>query len=298
MTYSIVARDPVTGVLGVACQSHFFGAGSAVNWAEAGVGAVATQSFVNADYGGRGLEMMRAGQDAAASLAAILEVDPRPELRQVAMVDGQGRFAVHTGPGCVGHHGSRQGSWFSVQGNMLTGEEVLDAMAAAAEGPHDTVADALVAALRAAEGAGGDARGSQAAGIVVVGVERSRTPWNDVLVDLRVEDSPDPVAELARLVRRKRLFEDVIAVLFAEGLMIGPYREPETGATEAALDRLARAARELGRENLEAELWRSVLLARAGRRTEAEQALATIFSLNPELRGFVARLSEAGFLHA
>ncbi|MHA6793594.1 DUF1028 domain-containing protein [Pseudonocardia bannensis] len=301
MTYSIIARHPVTGEFGVACQSHFFGVGSAVNWAEAGAGAIVTQSFVNRDYGALGIERFRAGESAPAVLADLLAEDPHPELRQVAMVDHNGRFAVHTGARCVPVRGSRQGGSFSVQGNMLAGEDVLDAMAAAAETGLEAgqrLATVLVQALRAAERAGGDARGSQAAGIMVVGPHRTASPRQEVLVDLRVEDSTDPVGELERLVERHSLFEDIVSVLFAEGLMLGPFREPGPGATDAALDRLARAAAELGEENPEAALWRAVLLLRAGRNGEATDALARLYATRPDLRAFLARLREAGFLDA
>lgn len=299
MTYSVIARDQDTGEIGVACQSHFFGVGSAVNWAEAGVGAVATQSFVNPDYGGRGLALMRDGASARTALGAVLVEDPRANLRQVAVMDAGGSIAVHTGSSCVGACGSRSGEFFSVQGNMLAGEHVLDAMAEAmadATGQDAGLPERMLAALRAAEAAGGDLRGSQAAGMLVVSADRSDLPWSEVRVDLRVEDSTDPVGELGRLVRLKRLADVVVKVLFAEGLMLGDFTEPEPGALERALHDLARVADELGESNLEAATWRAVLLARAGRAAEAADAIAELIGRRAELASFVDRIGEAGML--
>ncbi|MFC5994664.1 DUF1028 domain-containing protein [Pseudonocardia hispaniensis] len=297
MTYSVVARDPRTGEIGVACQSHFFGVGSAVNWAEAGVGAVATQSFVNPDYGGRGLALMRDGASAEAALRTVLSADPRPDLRQVAIVDAGGSIAVHTGAACVGERGSRAGAFYSVQGNMLAGEPVLDEMAAAME-REASLTDRMLAALRAAEAAGGDLRGSQAAGILVVSAIRSDRPWAEVRLDLRVEDSAEPVTELARLVRLKRLTDVVVDVLFAEGLMLGDFVEPEPGALDRALDALAAVADEFGAANLEAALWRAVLLARAGRADEASGAMEELVGRRAQLGALLDQLRTAGFFGA
>jgi uncharacterized Ntn-hydrolase superfamily protein len=229
MTYSVVARDQRTGELGVACQSHFFGVGSAVNWAEAGVGVVATQSLVKPAYGWRGLELMREGVPAPEALKIILTEDPHPERRQVAMLDADGKLAVHTGEQCIGVRGSRDGGWFAVQGNMLTAERVLDAMAAAMADGDGPLAERLVAALRAAEAAGGESRGSQAAGIRVVTGAAAELPWADTLLDVRVEDATDPVTELARLVRQQQLAGPVVEVLFTEGLIRSTPR-PSCGA--------------------------------------------------------------------
>lgn len=299
VTYSVIARHPRTGELGVAVQSHFFGVGSAVNWARAGVGVVATQSFVNSDYGALGIERMAAGQAPAGVLADLLAADPRPDLRQVAMLDAAGAVAVHTGDSCVHSRGSRSGDGYSVQGNMLATDQVLGAAEAALVGAiaaGEELAPALVSALTAAEQAGGDARGSQAAGIVVVGGEPTDQPWREVRMDLRVEDAQDPIGELTRLVDLHTVTADLVEVMFAEGLMLGPFREPEPGAVDRALERLDRVARRFGPGNLEPHIWRTVLLARAGRTEQAAQDLAEIGRRRPQLRTFIKQVAAAGFV--
>ena len=167
-TYSIVARDPRTGEMGVAVQSHWFGVGTIVAWAEAGVGAVATQSFVEPAYGPRGLELMRTGLSAPDALKALLAADPAEAVRQIAFVDSQGRVATHTGARCVACAGHLAGAHFSVQANMMLNDAVVPAMRRAFEASSGPLAERLMAALEAAEAAGGDIRGRQAAAILVV----------------------------------------------------------------------------------------------------------------------------------
>jgi len=294
MTFSVVARDPESGMLGVACQSHFFAVAGAVNWAQAGVGAVATQSFVEPVYGARGLELMGAGTAAQNTLDGLLAADPYPELRQVAMVSATGELAVHTGERCVGFHGSRTGSWYSVQGNMLAGAHVLDAMVEAVE-PPGPLPDRLLSALRAADAAGGDLRGRQAAGIKIVAPAPAAVPWAGAVLDLRVEDAPDPVAELTRLVRQHELASIVVSSLLTEGLLYGSAGLLEPGFAAATMARLAEVAAQAGEVGLEAELWRGVLLARAGH-ADAGEAARAIVSRRPELADLLANLAEAGFL--
>ncbi|HWQ29053.1 MAG TPA: DUF1028 domain-containing protein, partial [Dehalococcoidia bacterium] len=203
-TYSIVARDPATGALGVAVQSHYFSVGSIVSWAEAGVGAVATQSIANVDYGPRGLALMREGLSASQALSALLENDPGRDVRQVAMVDARGGVAAHTGTRCIPAAGHLSGDGFSVQANLMANDSVWPAMRDAFERSDGELADRLLAALEAAQNAGGDIRGQQSAALLVVSGERSHEPWRGRLFDLRVEDHPEPVAELKRLVRLRR----------------------------------------------------------------------------------------------
>ena len=192
-TYSIVARDPATGELGVAVQSHWFSVGSLVSWAEPGVGAVATQANVDPAYGPRTLALIRVGVTAPDALARLLEADPEADVRQVAAIDASGRVAVHTGAGCIPYAGDASGDDFSCQANMMGSEAVWGAMADAfrrAEGP---LTHRLLAALDAGEGAGGDVRGRQSAAIVVAPAEGER--WR-LSVDLRVEDHPEPIDEI------------------------------------------------------------------------------------------------------
>lgn len=199
-TYSIVARDPQTGDMGVAVQSHWFSVGSVVSWAEAGVGAVATQSFVDPAYGPLGLELMRAGKSAPEALAALLAADDQREVRQVGMVDATGGLATHTGTKCIPAAGSRIGSDFVVQANLMDRETVWPAMARAFESTRGDLADRLLAALDAAETEGGDIRGRQSAALLVVKGQASGAPWADRIFDLRVEDHLEPLQELRRLV--------------------------------------------------------------------------------------------------
>jgi uncharacterized Ntn-hydrolase superfamily protein len=202
-TYSIVARDPETGELGVGVQSHWFSVGSIVSWARPGVGAVATQSLVNPAYGPRGLELMTRGTPAQKALQTLIDADSESHVRQVAMVDKQGRVAVHTGEGCIQHANHATGNQFSAQANMMARDTVPMAMArafTAAEGP---LAERLLAAMDAAEAEGGDVRGRQSSCLLVVPAAGS--PWDGV--DLRVEDHADPLGELRRLLTLHRAYE-------------------------------------------------------------------------------------------
>jgi uncharacterized Ntn-hydrolase superfamily protein len=199
VTYSIVARDPETGELGVGVQSRAFRAGGAVPWAHAGIGAVATQSFTERSYGPLGLELLRAGKTPEQALTGLLAADPEPGVRQVAIVDAEGRTAVHTGDACIPEAGHRTGDGYSVQANMMRSGDVWPAMAEAFEAATGSLARRLLAALDAAEAAGGDWRGQQSAGLLVVpGVTGTGSVW-DRVCDLRVDDHPQPLTELRRL---------------------------------------------------------------------------------------------------
>ena len=202
MTYSIVARDPDTGALGVAVQTCNLAVGTWVPWAEAGVGAVATQAVAERTYGTLGLELMRGRKTPQETLSALLSVDPRREFRQVAIVDHQGRVAAHTGRRCLAHAGGRVGDAFAAQANMMARDTVWDAMAAAFENASADFAERLLLALRAAEAEGGDIRGRGTAALLIVGPERAAFP----LVDLRVDHDPQPVVELGRLLQLHRAY--------------------------------------------------------------------------------------------
>ncbi len=205
-TYSIVARDAETGELGVAVQSHWFSVGAIVPWAEAGVGAVATQSFVEPSYGPLGLELMETGRTAEQALAALVSTDDGEAVRQVAMVDADGNVAAHTGSLAIEAAGHRTGDAYSVQANMMESATVWDAMARAYEASEGDLAERLLAALEAAQAEGGDIRGKQSAALIVVSGEPTGLSWVDRTFDLRVEDHPEPVAELRRLVRLQRAY--------------------------------------------------------------------------------------------
>ncbi|HKH31784.1 MAG TPA: DUF1028 domain-containing protein [Gaiellaceae bacterium] len=196
VTYSIVARDAETGELGVAVQSRAFRAGSGVGWALPGVGAVASQAFSEPSYGPLGLELLQAGKTPEQALAGLVAADPESAVRQVAVVDAEGRTAVHTGAECIREAGHRTGDGYSVQANMMRSADVWPAMAKAFEAASGSLARRLLASLEAAEAAGGDWRGQQAAGLLVVAADDK--PWERIS-DLRVDDHAQPLRELRRL---------------------------------------------------------------------------------------------------
>lgn len=205
-TYSIVARDPETGDLGVAVQSHYFAVGSVVTWAEAGVGAVATQSFADPAYGKLGLDLMRAQRSAPDTLAGLVASDPLSAVRQVGMVDSRGRVAAHTGASAIAEAGHLLGDGFSVQANMMLRPTVWPAMAEAYRSTDGELVERLLRTLDAAESEGGDIRGRQSAAILIVAGRSSGRPWVDKLYDVRVDDAPEPLKELRRLVSVSRAY--------------------------------------------------------------------------------------------
>ncbi len=287
-TYSIVARDSTTGQMGVAVQSHWFSVGSIVPWAEPGVGAVATQSFVDPRYGPLGLELMRHGRSAPEALEALVSTDEGRAVRQVAMVDAEGRVAAHTGERAVEAAGHRTGAQYSVQANLMERATVWDAMAEAYEATEGDLADRLLAALEAAQAQGGDIRGKQSAALLVVRAEPTGAPWSDRLFDLRVEDHPEPVAELRRLVRLQRAYQK---------LNEGDEHVTE-GDIEAAMDAY-RTAMELVPDeatNGEAPFWVGITLASEGRVEEAIPYLQRAYAQDDNWAELVPRLPASGLL--
>jgi uncharacterized Ntn-hydrolase superfamily protein len=283
VTYSIVARDPETGQFGVAVQSHFFSVGPIVPWAEPGVGAVATQAHVEVSYGPRGLELMRGGTSAGRALGVLVLGDKEADERQVAMVDALGRVAAHTGERCIAEAGDRQGDAVSVQANMMLNPTVPDAMLAAYVGSSGDLAERMLAALDAAEIEGGDIRGRQSAAMVVVNGKRSEKPWLDRVVDLRVEDHPQPLVELRRLVGMRRGYD---AVERAEQAALR--NDMETAAAQYAV-----AEAGVG-DNVEASFWAGVSLAAAGNEEQARAMLAKSFAAHDGWKELLRRLPAAG----
>lgn len=290
MTYSLVARDARTGALGIAVHSHFFGVGRVVGWARPGVGAVATQAFAEAGYGPRGLDLMAAGATAPEALAQLTGADAAAALRQVAFVDADGRCAAHTGAGCLVAAGHAFGDQVSAQGNMLASERVwpamLDAYAAAAAAGEELPAR-LLAGLDAAEAAGGDLRGRQSASIFVVAAEPRERPWDAVLADCRVDDHPEPLVELRRLVSLNGFYARLLELMGAPGVLSGSLSDDDA-ALDAALADLA-AGRALLGVNQEAAYWHGVLLARRGDHRAAREQLAAAFAAAPQLAEFLRR---------
>ncbi|MGH9348856.1 MAG: DUF1028 domain-containing protein [Vicinamibacterales bacterium] len=284
-TYSIVARDPATGELGVAVQSHWFSVGSIVTWAEAGVGAVATQSFVDPAYGPRGLDLMRRGVPAPEALQQLVAKDAQPDGRQVAMIDARGRVSAYTGKSAIAAAGHHVGRDFSVQANMMASGQVWPAMAAAFENTSGDLADRMLAALEAAEQAGGDIRGRQSAAILIVKAKGAGQPWAgaDRVFDLRVDDHAAPVGELRRLVRLQRAYAHANR---GDALM-----------TEQKVDLALReyeAASRLAPEIAELPFWHAVTLASIGREADAAPIFKAVFAKEPVWATLLERLPAAG----
>lgn len=284
-TYSIVARDPATGEMGVAVQSHWFSVGQLVVWAEAGTGVVATQSFVDPSYGKLGLDLMRAGKGAPDALRSLLAGDEGRDVRQVAMLDARGRVAAHTGAKCIdaaGHHAGRD---YSVQANMMLSERVWPAMSRAFEEAKGDLAERMLAALDAAQGAGGDIRGKQSAALVVVAGKSTGRPWADRTFDLRVDDHPEPLGELRRLVRLQRAYNHMNA-----GDAAVEHKD------NAAALREYSAAQRLVPDNLEMAYWHAVALVGMNRTDEALPIFARVFAADPNWRTITPRLVKSGIL--
>ena len=278
-----MARDPKTGELGVAVQSHYFSVGPVVPWAASGVGAVATQSLVLVDYGPQGLDLMRSGLTARQALDSLLRADAHNEGRQVAMVDAKGGVATYTGPKCIPDAGHLAGDQFSVQANLMSNPTVWPAMKAAFEKAEGDLAERMMRALEAAEKAGGDIRGRQSAAILVVRAESSGKPWADKLFDLRVEDSQDPLKELRRLMRLRRAynFEDQGDNFIAE-------KKPEEAmkAYEAAM--------KLAPDVVELQFWAAVSMYTNDRKPEALKLFREVFSKESFWADLVPRIAKAG----
>ena len=270
--------------MGVAVQSHWFSVGSVVTWAEPGVGAVATQAFARAEYGPELLADLRAGASALGALAARLAADGAADTRQVAVVDAAGRAAAHTGARCVRFASHRVGEGFSVQANIMRTDQVVPAMAAAFAASGRALTERLLVTLEAAERAGGDIRGRQSAALLVVDGDASLPAWKRA-VELRIEDHPDPLAELRRLLTLHEAYA----------------RMDEGDATLAAGDQVRAsaayaAALALAPNHVELAFWHAVTLASNGHEPEARAALAPLLAAHPNWAELLRRLPEAGLL--
>lgn len=275
-TYSIVARDPASGELGVAVQSHWFSVGSLVTWARPGIGAVATQSIVEPAYGPRVLDRLAAGETPGTALAAELDADELARFRQVAVVDRSGAIAAHTGEGCIAYAGESNGDGFSAQANMMASADVWPAMAAAFEAADGPLSRRLLAALDAGEEAGGDVRGRQSAALLVVAAEGE--PWR-ANVELRVEDHVEPLAELRRLLD----LHDAYALADRGDTLAGE------GQHELAA-RLYRRAAEAAPANVELAFWAGLGIAASGDVAAGAERVATAIAAHDGWRQLLARL--------
>jgi uncharacterized Ntn-hydrolase superfamily protein len=286
-TFSIVARDTATGDLGVAVQSHWFSVGSTVTWAEAGVGAVATQSFIDPSYGPLGLNLMHAGKTARQALDALLASDPGKDVRQVAMIDVHGIVAAHTGTKCIESAGHVAGRNYSVQANLMLNDKVWPAMSRAFETSTGDLADRMLAALDAGQSVGGDIRGKQSAALLIVKGASTGRPWADKVVDLRVEDNPEPLKELRRLLAVQRA-----------------YTHMNNGDLAVEHNDVDGALREYGSagamfpDNLEMKFWHAVALVNVGRVEQSLPMFKEIFAKDRNWATLIPRLPASGTLTA
>jgi uncharacterized Ntn-hydrolase superfamily protein len=284
-TYSIVARDTVTGEMGVAVQSHWFSVGPVVPWAEAGVGAVATQSLVDISYGPLGLEMMRAGKSAGQALDALLEADPNRSVRQVAMIDRYGNVAAYTGDSCIAAAGHITGHQFSVQANLMVDDTVWPAMERAYVNTNGDLAERMLAALEAAQVQGGDIRGKQSAAILVVRAEPTGRSWEDRRLELRVEDHAEPVKELKRLLRIHRAYEHM-----NKGDELVTIKDFQGAKREYGI------AAELAPDIVEIVFWQAVTLFTSGEEEDSLPYFKKVFEQEPAWKEVVKRLPASGLL--
>ena len=289
MTYSIVARDPETGQMGVATQSQAFAVGASVPWAAPGFGVVATQSMGEPMYGDLGLDALRAGLTAAEALRALRSVDPHPERRQVGMVDTAGRIEVYTGEGCVAAAGHAHGDGCAALANIVRGPAVWEAMVDAYHRTDGWLPGRLMAALHAAEDAGGDDRGVRSAAILVVRAERSGRPWRDTVTDLRVDDDADPLGRLDGMVVHNRRYHETVAA----------FELALDGDGEAAVDRLPASPEGAGDgagDDPDLVLWRAIVLGLAGRDAEAARLGEALARRAPEVASVAGRFGDAGLV--
>lgn len=286
-TFSIVAIDKEAGQIGVAVQSHWFSVGSVVAWAEPGVGVVATQSLVNVSFGPRGLDLMKQGKAAPDALKELLDSDSGSAFRQVALIDNQGRVAAHTGGKCIPEAGHIVGKNYSVQANMMLNDKVVPAMSRAFEASSGPLAERLVAALLAAQQAGGDIRGQQSAAIKVVRLNSTGKIWQDLLIDLRVEDHPHAVAEIARTLKVYRAYEHM-----NNGDLAIEHNDEQAALREYG------AAQQMFPDNLEMKYWTAVSLVNIGRLEQALPIFKEVFLKDENWAELTKRIVPNGMLKA
>lgn len=279
-TYSIVARDPETGEMGVGVQSHWFSVGTVVSWAEAGIGAVATQSLVNKSFGIKGLELLRRGLTAQQALKILIEEDEGRDVRQVAIIDAEGNVATHTGNMCIPNASHITGKNYSVQANMMLTDKVCQAMATAFEKSEGKpLAERMLLALEAAEAAGGDIRGKQSAALLVVSAKSEDRPWDERTVDLRVDDGKEPLKELRRLYQVHLAYQHM-----NNGDLAIEKNDMETAMKEY------NAAMKMFPSNLEMQYWTAITLANNGEMDKALPLFKKVFAGNKNWKELTRRL--------
>jgi len=277
--------DRKTNQIGIAVQSHWFAVGALCPWIEPGVGVIATQSMVKVSYGPKGLALLRDGKTAQQALDELLEADDGKELRQVAIVDAQGNVAAHTGKRCIAEAGHQIGGSFSVQANMMLNNTVWPAMASAFEKTQGNLANRLLSALQAAQAAGGDIRGKQSASLLVSNNIKDNTPWEHILIDLRVDDHPDPIIELKRLLNIQYAYD-----MMNEGNDFLSKNENEASKIKY------KQAVKLAPDIEELPFWHAVTLADTGKVDEALPIFERVFNINNNWALLVQRLPASGLL--
>ena len=285
-TFSIVAIDKETGEMGVAVQSHWFSVGSIVAWAEPGVGAIATQSLVNVSFGPRGLEMLKSGMTSQQALDELIKSDEGEAFRQVSIIDTAGNIATHTGKKCIADASHIIGENYSVQANMMLNDKVVPAMSEAFEKSKGSLAERMIEAMKAAQAAGGDIRGQQSASLLIVKTKSSGKIWEDRLIDLRVEDHPEAVNEIARLLKVYQAYEhmnngDLAIEKNDEALALKEYN----------------AAQKMFPENLEMQYWTAVSLANIGKMDKALEIFKKVFEADRNWHTLTSRIVDNGLLN-
>ena len=293
MTYSIIAYDPEENQLGVAVQSHSLCVGSVVPWAEAGVGALATQARSNRTSGHLGLAMMKEGLTAQQTLKALLASDRQPKIRQVAIVDKQGNIAVHTGDKCVEAAGHRQGKCYSVQANLMLKNTVWDAMAETFETSSGDLAQRMMKALFAAQAEGGDMRGQQSAALLVLSSQYSDKIINKQLFNLRIDDSKEPLQDLESLLKKAKIR---LHLQTAVNLLLDS--SADEGKFELAAQEFSKATEFILNvaDNPEDMFWYAITLASVGRVEDAQSILKELFTVNPNWKELIPRLIKVGLV--
>jgi uncharacterized Ntn-hydrolase superfamily protein len=285
-TYSIVARDAETGEMAVAVQSHWFSVGTAVSWGEAGVGVVATQSFTNKSFGLRGLAMLKSGLSPQVALDSLISNDDGAAFRQVAILNTEGQVASHTGAKCIEEAGHINGENFSVQANMMLKKSVVPAMENAWKTNSGlSLAERMIEVLKAAQAEGGDIRGKQSAALLIVKGQGTNEPWNDRILDLRVDDHENPIEELGRLVTVFRAYEHM-----NQGDLY-----VEKGVMQEAMNEY-NAAMKMFPDNLEMQYWTAITLANDGEIDRAAKMLKKIYKGDNNWRELTKRLPKVGLL--
>jgi uncharacterized Ntn-hydrolase superfamily protein len=274
-----VAFDPKTKNLGVAVQSRYFSVGTAVPWAQAEVGAIATQSFVNISYGPRGLRLLKKGLAINQVIEKLTKKDKSRDYRQLGIIDAKGNAAAYTGTKCMHWAGSKIGKNYAVQGNILASEKVVQNMGRKFETTKGDLADRLVAALEGGQEAGGDARGRQSAALLIVGERKTKSGYGDRLTDLRVEDHPEPIDELKRLLRLHRVYSlvDEAEEIFTQG------NHKKAVAT-------IKKAIELNPNSDDAYVDLGMTYTKLGKKQEARKAFNKAISLNPNMKTVISQL--------